>query len=80
MVQATTLLEDMIQTDTLKHKWWYWSSQTAAAKTSTVSSLALRIYALDDSIIYFKDQAPSSDPSDSLRLTTKSGKKRKDTE
>ncbi|WOK95214.1 methyl-CpG-binding domain-containing protein 9 [Canna indica] len=79
MVQATTLFEGMIRTEHLKNGWWYWSSQTAAAKTSTVSSLALRIYSLDDSIIYVKDQVPAY-PTESLKLINKSGKKRKDIE
>ncbi|THU58186.1 hypothetical protein C4D60_Mb03t11510 [Musa balbisiana] len=80
MVQATTLFEGMIKTEYLKNGWWYWSSQTAAAKTSTVASLALRIYTLDDSIIYVKDQVPGSDPTENLKQTTKTGKKRKDIE
>ncbi|KAH9602977.1 hypothetical protein KSS87_003204 [Heliosperma pusillum] len=52
MVQATIVLEDMIKTDHLKNEWWYWSSLSAAVKTSTMSSLALRIFALDNAIIY----------------------------
>ncbi|XP_057523445.1 methyl-CpG-binding domain-containing protein 9 isoform X2 [Amaranthus tricolor] len=54
MVQATIVLEDMIKADYLKNERWYWSSLSAAAKTSTLSSLALRIYALDNSIVYEK--------------------------
>lgn len=84
MIQATILLEGMIKTDYLKNGWWYWSSLTAAARTSTVSSLALRIYTLDDYILYIKDKEPQTPPSfdnsaESLRLTNKTaGKKRKD--
>ncbi|XP_010660930.1 methyl-CpG-binding domain-containing protein 9 isoform X2 [Vitis vinifera] len=54
MVQATIMLEDMIKTEYLMNGWWYWSSLSAAAKTSTVSSLALRIYSLDAAIAYEK--------------------------
>ncbi|XP_073001033.1 methyl-CpG-binding domain-containing protein 9 [Typha latifolia] len=80
MVQATILLEGMIKAEYLRNGWWYWSSLTAAAKTPTVSSLALRIYTLDDFIIYNKDSLPSSDQADSLKTTNKQGKKRKDPE
>lgn len=52
MVQATIILEDMIKTEYLRNEWWYWSSLSAAAKTSTLSALALRIYSLDAAIIY----------------------------
>lgn len=83
MIQATILLENMIQSDYLKKGWWYWSSITAAVKTSTVTSLALRVYSLDDSIIYVKDTDPQSPTtldlfSQNLRPTNKTtGKKRK---
>ncbi|KAK6928329.1 WHIM1 domain [Dillenia turbinata] len=52
MVQATIVLEDMIKTEYLRNWWWYWSSLSAAAKTSTISSLALRIYSLDAAVVY----------------------------
>ncbi|KAK4272092.1 hypothetical protein QN277_020691 [Acacia crassicarpa] len=52
MVQATITLEDMIKTEYLRNDWWYWSSLSAAAKSSTLSSLALRIYTLDSAIMY----------------------------
>ncbi|KAK6913124.1 DDT domain, partial [Dillenia turbinata] len=52
MVQATIVFEDMIRTEYLRNWWWYWSSLSAAAKTSTISSLALRIYSLDAAIVY----------------------------
>lgn len=58
MVQATIILEDMIKTEHLRNDWWYWSSLSAAAKISTLSSLALRIYSLDAAIIY--EKIPSS--------------------
>ncbi|KAG7981939.1 hypothetical protein I3843_04G023600 [Carya illinoinensis] len=65
MVQATIILEDMIKTGYLRNEWWYWSSLSAAAKTSTLSSLALRIYSLDAAVIY--EKIPSSlDQSDKL--------------
>lgn len=65
MVQATIVLEDMIKTEHLRNDWWYWSSLSAAAKTSTLSSLALRIYSLDAAIIY--EKIPSSlDQTDNL--------------
>ncbi|XP_022739845.1 methyl-CpG-binding domain-containing protein 9-like isoform X2 [Durio zibethinus] len=54
MVQATIVLEDMIKTEYLRNEWWYWSSLSAAAKVSTMSSLALRIYSLDAAIVYEK--------------------------
>ncbi|XP_052196000.1 methyl-CpG-binding domain-containing protein 9 [Diospyros lotus] len=59
MVQAVIVLEDMIKTEYLKNIRWYWSSLSAAAKTSTLSSLALRIYALDASINYEKNSSNS---------------------
>ncbi|KAK9741343.1 hypothetical protein RND81_03G098900 [Saponaria officinalis] len=52
MVQATIVLEDMIKTDHLKNEWWYWSSLSAAVQTSTLSALALRVFALDNAILY----------------------------
>ncbi|XP_038982660.1 methyl-CpG-binding domain-containing protein 9-like isoform X2 [Phoenix dactylifera] len=78
--EATILFEGMIKTEYLKNSWWFWSSLTAAAKTPTISSLALRIYTLDDSVIYTKELLPSPDPTDSLKMTSKLGKKRKDVE
>ncbi|OVA18545.1 Bromodomain [Macleaya cordata] len=78
MVQATIVFENMIKTEYLRNSWWYWSSLSAAAKTSTISSLALRIYTLDATIVYEKTP-PGSDtshPADNPKL----GKKRKDTE
>ncbi|KAL4031265.1 hypothetical protein IC575_009541 [Cucumis melo] len=65
MVQATIALEDMIRTEYLKNEWWYWSSLSAAAKISTVSSLALRIFSLDAAIIYEKI-LPNQDSNDYL--------------
>lgn len=64
MVQATIILEDMIKTEYLRNEWWYWSSLSAAAKTSTLSALALRIYSLDAAIIY--EVSSSLDQSENL--------------
>ena len=55
MVVATSMLERAIKSEFLKNDWWYWSSFTVAIKTSTVSSLTLRIYTLDDCIMYTKE-------------------------
>ena len=77
MVLATCLLDSMIKTEFLKNDWWYWSSFTVAMKTSTVSSLALRIYTLDDCIIYAKD--PNMEPGDSTKVVNK-GRRRKEPE
>ncbi|KAJ1416476.1 Zinc finger, PHD-type [Sesbania bispinosa] len=63
MVQATIALEDMIKTEYLRNDWWYWSSFSAAAKSSTLPSLALRIYSLDSAIMY--EKMPNSSFNDS---------------
>ncbi|XP_049360081.1 methyl-CpG-binding domain-containing protein 9 [Solanum verrucosum] len=62
MVQATIILEDAIKTEYLKNDWWYWSSPSAAARISTLSALALRVYALDSAILY--DKLSSQDASE----------------
>ncbi|KAJ3679082.1 hypothetical protein LUZ60_017093 [Juncus effusus] len=85
MVQAIILLESMIKTEFIKNKWFHWSSLSAAAKTPSLASLALRIYTLDDCIIYIKDSANNasinsellSDVSASGKSSSK-GKKRKE--
>ncbi|KAK1359524.1 methyl-CpG-binding domain-containing protein 9 [Heracleum sosnowskyi] len=74
MVQATVALEDMIKSEYLRSTWWYWSSLTMAAKVSTSSSLALRIYSLDAAIYYNKTSC-----SDSFQKKI-SSKKRKELE
>ncbi|CAK7348840.1 unnamed protein product [Dovyalis caffra] len=66
MIQATIILEEMIKTDYLRNEWWNWSSFSAAAKTSTVASLALRIYSLDGAIVYEKTM-PKLDSTNSLK-------------
>lgn len=68
MVQATITLEDMIKTEYLRNDWWYWSSFSAAAKSSTLPSLALRIYSLDSAIIY--EKVPYSSFTDSSEPPT----------
>ncbi|XP_062223837.1 methyl-CpG-binding domain-containing protein 9-like [Phragmites australis] len=78
MVMATNLLESMIKAEFLKNDWWYWSSFTAAIKTATISSLALRIYTLDDCIIYMKDHVPNTEPADNGKPNK--GKRRKEAE
>lgn len=75
MIQATITFENMIKTEYLKTGWWYWSSLTVAAKTSSASSLALRIYALDAAIMYQKAQS-SVEPTDNSK-TSRSGKRKK---
>ncbi|XP_043704341.1 methyl-CpG-binding domain-containing protein 9-like isoform X2 [Telopea speciosissima] len=79
MVQATTIFEEMIKTEYLRNGWWYWSSLSAAAKTSTVSSLALHIYTLDAAIVYHKALL-NLDLVDNPKPSRKPGKKRKDVE
>nr|GFB72208.1 methyl-CpG-binding domain-containing protein 9 [Tanacetum cinerariifolium] len=68
MAQATMILEDMIKTEHLKKEWWYWSSPSTAAKISTVSSLALLVYALDDAIYY--NEPPPPPPVDPIEPIT----------
>ncbi|CAN4123958.1 unnamed protein product [Withania somnifera] len=62
MVQATIILEDAIKTEYLKNDWWYWSSASAAARISTLSGLALRVYALDSAVLY--EKLPCQDASE----------------
>ncbi|KAL8519010.1 hypothetical protein ACS0TY_010093 [Phlomoides rotata] len=54
MVQAVIVLEDTIKSEYLQNDWWYWSSPSTAARITTVSALALRIYSLDAAISYDK--------------------------
>jgi hypothetical protein len=72
MIQAIITLEDMIKTEFLRNDWWYWSSFSAAAKSSTLPSLALRIYSLDSAILYEKmpnsSLTDSSDPPAAVEL------------
>ncbi|XP_031480656.1 methyl-CpG-binding domain-containing protein 9 isoform X1 [Nymphaea colorata] len=78
MVQATIIFENMIKTEFMRNGWWYWSSFSAAIKISTVSSLALRVYALDAAIVYQK-AGPGSDPQENSKIV-KPGRKRKDSD
>lgn len=66
MCQAIIVLEDMIKTTYLRKDWWYWSSPSAMAKICTISALALRIYALDATIIY-ESNLPSEELADVCR-------------
>ncbi|PWA90946.1 bromodomain-containing protein [Artemisia annua] len=77
MVQATLMLEDMIKTEHLKKEWWYWSSPATAAKISSLSALALRIYALDAAIYYDKPQTSNVEPAEPA--TPKASKSEKKT-
>lgn len=84
MVQAIVLLEGMIKTEYIKPQWWHWSSLTAAAKTPSITSLALRLYTLDDCLVYTKHA--SNNPTTELTDTavpsaikpSNKGKKRKE--
>uniref|UniRef100_A0A8R7UAC7 Methyl-CpG-binding domain-containing protein 9 n=1 Tax=Triticum urartu TaxID=4572 RepID=A0A8R7UAC7_TRIUA len=78
MVLATSMLERVIKSEFLKNDWWYWSSFTVAMNTSTVSSLALRIYTLDNCIMYTK-QTNTVPPADSTKVVNK-GRKGKEPE
>ncbi|KAJ0960468.1 hypothetical protein J5N97_001674 [Dioscorea zingiberensis] len=82
VAQATILFEGMIKTEYLKNGWWYWSSLTAAARMPTISSLALRLFTLDDSMIYVKPSLPMVDPgpTESVKPANKTGRKRKEME
>ncbi|GKB76511.1 methyl-CpG-binding domain-containing protein 9-like protein [Tanacetum coccineum] len=58
MVEATLVLETMIKTEYINNSWWWcWSSVSVAAKISTTSALAFRIYSLDAAIDYEKQAA-----------------------
>lgn len=50
-----------MKADCLKPNWGYWSSFTAAARSSSMSSLALRLFALDSSITYERVKAPGGE-------------------
>ncbi|KAF7819608.1 methyl-CpG-binding domain-containing protein 9 [Senna tora] len=69
MFQATISFEDMVKSEHLSNDWWYWSSLSAAFKSSTLSSLALRIYSLDSAILYEKMLSNSSLTDSSEQLT-----------
>ncbi|XP_052173184.1 methyl-CpG-binding domain-containing protein 9-like [Diospyros lotus] len=66
MVQAIIVFENMIKADYLRKDWWYWSSLSAAANVSTLSALALRLYALDAAII-FEKLSPTTDSTENLK-------------
>ncbi|KAL8171228.1 hypothetical protein V2J09_023032 [Rumex salicifolius] len=96
LVQSTIVLEDMIKAEYLRNEWYYWSSLSAAARTSTLSALALRIYSLDNAIVYEKNSPkdinskssdvdqqphiPNSDSSEKPRSGRRNSRKRKETD
>ncbi|XP_059670168.1 methyl-CpG-binding domain-containing protein 9 [Cornus florida] len=96
MVQAIIIFENMIKAEYLRNVWWYWSSLSAAAKISTLSSLALRLYSLDAAVNYENvfsnldpldpssrlDQSPQPglDATEKSKFSRKTNKKRKEAE
>lgn len=46
-----------MKAECLKPYWGFWSSLSAAARSSSVSSLALRLFALDGAITYERVKA-----------------------
>ncbi|KAG0606831.1 hypothetical protein M758_9G171400 [Ceratodon purpureus] len=58
VTKAIILLELMVKADCLKPYWGFWSSLSAAARSSSLSSLALRLFALDSAITYERVKAP----------------------
>ncbi|KAL8224582.1 hypothetical protein R6Q57_020057 [Mikania cordata] len=77
MVQATIILEDMIKSEYFRKEWWFWSSPATAAKISSISALALRIYALDAAIYYEKPPISNLDLTETI--TPKASKSEKKT-
>lgn len=57
LTKATILLEHMVKAEYLKPNWGYWSSLSAAARSSSLSCLALRLFALDYAITYERVKA-----------------------
>ncbi|KAI3784746.1 hypothetical protein L1987_43851 [Smallanthus sonchifolius] len=82
IVEATLALETMIKTEYINHTWWwYWSSVSVAAKTSTIASLALRIYTLDAAIKYQKSSTTFDERhSRKMKQTSEKAKKAKEHE
>jgi hypothetical protein len=76
LTKATILLEHMVKAEYLKPNWGYWSSLSAAARSSTLSCLALRLFALDYAITYERVKAPGegkevANPSKSVKSKKK---------
>ncbi|XP_073390005.1 methyl-CpG-binding domain-containing protein 9 isoform X3 [Physcomitrium patens] len=67
MTKSVILLEQMVRADCLKRTWCYWSSLSAAARSATLSTLALRIFAFDSAIMYKKEELIADD---TLRSST----------
>ncbi|KAG9130501.1 hypothetical protein Leryth_024346 [Lithospermum erythrorhizon] len=82
IVQAMVVLEDSIKAEYLSDSWLRWSSLSAAAKISTLSALALRLYSLDASIQYErtspKERSSKQKKREKSTLDKKSNKKRKE--
>lgn len=75
MTKAVIILEQMVRADCLKRTWCHWSSLSSAARSATLSTLALRVFSLDSAITYKKDKVI---PEEILRPSTvkKSQKKK----
>jgi hypothetical protein len=56
MTKVVIILEQMVRPDCLKRTWCHWSSLSVAARCTTLSTLALRIFALDAAITYKRDK------------------------
>ncbi|KAL0350995.1 UNVERIFIED_CONTAM: Methyl-CpG-binding domain-containing protein 9 [Sesamum radiatum] len=59
MVQAVIVFEDMFRLEYIAYSWKKYWSFSAAAKLSTISALALRIYSLDAAINYDGTSTPN---------------------
>lgn len=74
MTKALVILEHMVRADCLKRTWCLWSSLSAAARSVTLSALALKLYALDAAVTYRRDKVEG----EQLRHSAiKTGKKKK---
>lgn len=72
MTKAVIILEQMVRAECLKKTWCHWSSLSAAARSITLSSLALKVFALDAAVTYRKEKVDGEEPQPS---TVKKGKK-----
>lgn len=61
MTKAFIILEQMVRADCVKRSWCHWSSLSVAARSATLSTLALRIFAFDSAVTYKKDQVIADD-------------------
>ena len=76
VTKAVILLELMVKAECLKPYWGFWSSLSAAARSSSLSSLALRLFALDSSITYERVKAPG-DGKETINSNTSTVKTKK---